>query len=129
MGASEGKTILGFMESQTDKCGWCKVSLEQRKGGMAKDIQGHAQEKVTEWEPLKVLRASSWTYVENSAWLWFGEGQIGKQREKLYCTEWVVCGSSDGPEKTALVGREGLQQGQNVHNQEAGEMTGGRDWL
>lgn len=41
---------LGFMEPQTDKCGWCNGSLANRANGrIVKDLQGQAQD----WTFLK----------------------------------------------------------------------------
>lgn len=113
-GAGVGKMILGFMEPQTDKCGWYKASLENRvKGGMVKDLQGHAQD----WTFLKGDRKRATEGFESvtmnscgkfsliTVWRVLWRGANGKA-EKLYCTEWVVCGSLDGLENTALVGIE-----------------------
>lgn len=133
-GAGVGKMILGFMEPQTDKCGWYKASLENReKGGMVKDLQGHAQD----WTFLKgdrkrategfesVTMNSSGKFSLITVWRVLWRGANGKA-EKLYCTEWVVLGSLDGLENTALVVIERLRQGQNVHSQEA-DVSGGMD--
>lgn len=118
--ASDGKMTLGFMEPQTDKCGWCNGSLANRANGqIVKDLQGQAQD----WTFLKGNRKRVTEDFENvvmnlcgklsltTVWRALWRRVNRKAERETYCIEWLVCDSLDGLEKRVLVGMEALQQG------------------